>query len=259
MVSTSVTEAPEFTRVAPAESRHFWFRARTRLVLDVIARHAQPKPDDRLLEVGCGPGHLLSRLEQTYPRSHVVGTDLYREGLNIARGRCRSPLVHADLLQLPFAAPFRLIGLFDVLEHLDDDRAAIETLSTHLAPGGVLVVTVPARPDLWSYFDVASRHRRRYTERQLVELLRTSGYEVAYVSYFMAALVPWVWLYRRLVRRHGPSGAAPALVLAQEEMRIIPIINSLLYVALRLEHLILATGVRLPVGTSLVAVARRPA
>jgi SAM-dependent methyltransferase len=257
MIEASTNEAPEFSRVAPVENRHFWFRARARLLLDLIQRYAPPEPGDHLLEVGCGPGHLLSRLERSFPGAFVVGTDLYRQGLRIAHERCHSPVIQADLFRLPFSAQFQLIGLFDVLEHLDDDRAALETLRSHLAPGGTLIVTVPAGPSLWSYFDVASRHRRRYTERQLRDLLGTTGYELAFSTYFMSALVPWIWLYRRVVRGRGPSKPALALVLAQDEMRIIPVLNDLLYAALRLEQWALAAGLRLPKGTSLAAVARR--
>ena len=143
-----------FAPLAAIEDRHFWFRARNRTLAALLARLTAPLADGyRVLEVGCGTGNVLRVLEQTCRRGLVVGMDLYGEGLTFARGRTHCPLVRGDMSHPPFEARFDLIGLFDVLEHLADDRRVLRDVRAMLAPGGRLVLTVPAHPELWSYFD----------------------------------------------------------------------------------------------------------
>jgi SAM-dependent methyltransferase len=244
-----------FAPLAAVENRHFWFRARNRAIAAVAGRLSAALPDGyRVLEAGCGTGNVLRVLEQVCRRGLVVGMDLFAEGLAFARGRVRCPLVRADLAAPPFADRFHLIGLFDVLEHLEDDRAALRDLYRLLAPGGRLILTVPAHPALWSYFDEESGHRRRYRAEELREKLAAAGYAVEYLTPYMAVLLPLLWLGRRLA---GRLGGASSRERAARDLRVTPGANGVLYGLLGLEAGRLARLRELPFGASFLVVAAK--
>jgi SAM-dependent methyltransferase len=243
-----------------AEKRHFWFRARGivlgRLVGQLVRDLA---PGYRVLEVGCGNGHVLRILERVCVGGTVTGMDLSAQRLDFARSRTNCALRQGDLHQLPRGETFDLIGMFDVLEHVADDVGAVRTLSQVLTPNGRLVLTVPAHRSLWSYADTHAGHYRRYQVRQLEEVLTAGGLKVQYCTQFMAALFPLMWLGRRLSALWGGPQAGeqgePELFL--RELRIVPIVNGVLRRLLECEAPLIARRRRLPLGTSLLALARR--
>ena len=153
-----------FDQLTRIEDEHFWFRARNHLIFS-LARKISPWliNCNRVLEVGCGTGHVLRVLEKACPQSLVVGLELWPEGLRHARRRSNAALVQADIRNLPFGKPFGMVGMFDVLEHIPDDRETLAAVWRCLAPGGRLLLTVPAHQYLWSYFDEAAKHCRRYS------------------------------------------------------------------------------------------------
>jgi SAM-dependent methyltransferase len=250
-----------FPPLFAVEDRHFWFRARCRVVATLAAQVvAGLAPGYRVLEVGCGTGNVLRALVEACGSGRVVGIDLFHEGLRYARGRSTAALVQGDLHRPPFAAPFDLVGMFDVLEHLPDDERVLHQLAELVKPDGALLLTVPAHPSLWSYFDVASRHLRRYTTRGLTATLGAAGYRVEYLTEYMSLLFPAAWLGRRLVGwRHGrpAASAEQSRELAHGELRVIPVVNGLLGSLLAPEAPLIARRWRLPLGTSLLALARR--
>jgi SAM-dependent methyltransferase len=161
----------------------------------------------------------------------------------------------------PFGPAFHLVGLFDVLEHLDDDVGVLRDLRRLLAAGGRLLLTVPADPALWSYFDEASHHRRRYTPATLRAALAAAGFRVDYLTPFMAALYPLVWLGRRWqgrqkVERGAPPDPDENFRLAMREVRVVPGVNGLLTTVLAAEAGLVARRRVLPFGTSIAVVAR---
>ena len=255
-------EVPEhgydFASLLAVEDRHFWFRARNRVISKLASQIVGGLPPGyRVLEVGCGNGNVLRHLEKACSRGTVVGMDLFPEGLEMAHRRACSALVQFDAGQLHFAPGFQLIGLFDVLEHLHDDRRTLADLLPMLAPGGALLLTVPAHAWLWSYFDEASQHVQRYELPELKGKLEEAGYRVEYASEYMTSIVPLMWCQRRLARFLGGS-RRNVQELAQQDLRIVPVLNELLAFLLFLEARVVARRRRLPVGASLVAVARRP-
>jgi SAM-dependent methyltransferase len=236
------------------EDRHFWFRARNRMISALAAEVVRElSPGFRVLEVGCGNGNVLRFLEQACPPGTVVGMDYFAEGLRLARKRCGCPLVQADLARPPFGEDFHAIGIFDVLEHLPEDVTVLRHLWRMLRPGGALLLTVPANPSLWSDFDEASGHCRRYEEEELGRKLREAGFEVLHLTPYMASIFPLVWLSRR---RPEHADLAEAV---RRELRIVPVMNDMLSFLLEQESRWVARRRRLPFGTSLVAIARKAA
>lgn len=251
-----------FSKLARVEDEHFWFRTRN-LVISTLAKQLTQEwtAGYRVLEVGCGTGNVLRELERTCADGVVVGMDLFAEGLAFARRRTHCALVQADLEQPGFGLPFDLIGAFDVIEHLPDDRRILRCIHTMLRPGGKLLLTVPAHGSLWSYFDEVSHHCRRYEPDDLRSKLEESGYEVEYLSEFMTSIFPLMWLVRRLrpLRRKGleSNSREGDLDLTLQELRIVPVVNEFLSFVLRLEAKLIARRHVLPFGASLAAIARR--
>jgi SAM-dependent methyltransferase len=182
--------------------------------------------------------------------------DLFAEALRHARQRSSSLLVQANVSALPFRPGFQLIGLFDVLEHLPEDRRVLSDLRALLAPGGKLLLTVPAHRSLWSYFDEAAHHCRRYEAAELHRKLDGAGYHVEYLTHYMTSIYPLVWGWRRLTaldRGRTKTGERDP-DLARRELRIVPALNQCLQLLLGQETRFIARRWTLPIGTSLLAV-----
>lgn len=262
-VPTEDTYDPAFfDALAAAEDRHFWFRSRNEVIAGVVRRVvAGLPPGYRVLEIGCGTGNTLRVLESVCTTGRVAGCDLFAEGLRVARRRVRCPLLQADIHRMPLRPGFQVIGLFDVLEHMPDDRRVLDEIAGLLAPGGRLVMTVPAHMSLWSFFDEAGHHFRRYEVPELTDRLTGAGLFPEQVTEYMAALQPLMWLSRRLTAWRSPprpDAHADKLKLALAELKVVPGLNGLLHGLLGLEAPLLAKGRRLRNGTSILAVARRP-
>ncbi|MGO4881332.1 MAG: class I SAM-dependent methyltransferase [Bryobacteraceae bacterium] len=244
-----------FAALYAVEDRHFWFRARNRIIAKLAAQAAAKfGADCRVLEIGCGNGNVLHVLERVCPGG-AIGMDLYAEGLAYARQRCRCPLLQADLARAPFSTTFHMIGMFDVLEHIADDHSALRAVHNMLEPHGKLLLTVPAQPSLWSAFDEQSGHFRRYEKEGLAYTLQECGYKIVYLTGYFAAIYPLLWLSRQLSRNHSPKDGPHAAVT--RELRMVPVLNGLLWLALLPESWWIGRGRRLPLGTSLLAVAER--
>lgn len=232
-----------------SEDRHYWAAERRALVLDCVRRFARPPLN--FLDIGCGNGTLLKDIEDTFPGSHALGVDGYIESL--IHCRQRSPTVALRLQDIAqerwpeFDRTYDVVTLLDVLEHLDDPAAVLAQARRILAPGGVLIASVPAHPFLWSARDVFLGHRRRYTRATLLELLRQSGFDVVHTSHLFSYLWLPALLHRRLGGRDGQR-------LEQRELRLPPI-NGPLAALGRLEAK-LSLALPLPFGTSIYAVAR---
>ncbi|HWZ83194.1 MAG TPA: methyltransferase domain-containing protein [Terriglobales bacterium] len=247
-----------FEQLSRIEDRHFWFRSRNRLILELV-RHFSSSSElcNLVLEVGCGTGNVLRVLEKACPNSMVVGLELWFEGLKHARNRSGAALVQADIRNLPFRKQFDLVGMFDVLEHIPEDEATLRLAHGALRPGGQLLLTVPAHPSLWSYFDEAAHHCRRYSQEDLRSKLESAGFEVRFLTEFMASILPIVWTYRKLNTLRRKPGSTQQL--ASDEFRLVPVVNGILTGMLYLEAQWVSRGHTLPAGTSLVVVARKAA
>jgi SAM-dependent methyltransferase len=240
-------DAARLDRIRALESWHFWFAGRDELLRRLLARHLGAPPRT-LLDIGCGTGRLAQSLLDDGHR--VVALDRLPASLEAARRGTRGvALLRADAGRLPLATgAFDAALLLDVLEHVDD-RAVLGGLARTLRPGGLLFLTVPAEPFLWSHRDDAAGHRRRYRRAGLAALLRESGFEPLELGPWQCALFPLVAATRLLGRR------GPRLRDAEERP---PRLANAAFAWINRREAMLPLG-SLPWGSTLAAVCRRAA
>ena len=243
-----------FATLREVEVRHFWFVGRCHVVRSALRRALPDLDSRRLFDVGCGSGGLLAFLARS--GLGVAGAcDVYRESLRIVRERLDVPLVLVDEGRpLPLGEGYDLLGMFDVLEHIDDDAGALRALRAALLPGGALILTVPAHQWLFDEMDELAFHRRRYDRRGLRRILEQSGFEVRLLSHFMSPVVPILLMVRSAGRvlRHRHS----RLERRRAEMEVVPVFNELMRGLLAVERAVMGLF-PLPFGSSIVAVALR--
>jgi len=241
-----------FAELAGLESRNFWFRARNRLILWALRRHAPELGE--FLEVGCGTGFVLQGIATAFPQARLVASEAETEGLRFAARRVpRAEFLQLDARRMPFEREFDAVGAFDVVEHIAEDETVLAQMYRALKPGGHLLLTVPQHPFLWSEYDVHAHHVRRYTRPELRQKLERAGYRVVKMTSFVSLLLPLMMLSRKTKK----AKAAEYDPLA--ELRIGSAANALLERVLDAERLLIRAGLTLPAGGSLLAVAQRPA
>jgi SAM-dependent methyltransferase len=242
-------DAALFDALAAVEPESFWFRARNRLIVSILRRHF---PDAAsMLELGCGTGFVLEALGAAFPGRRLVGSELYEEGLAVARARLPGvELVRADARALPWRDEFDVIGAFDVLEHVEEDEAVLREMHAAVRAGGGIVVLVPRHPRLWSAMDDVAHHVRRYRRRELVAKVRAAGFHVERATSFVSTLLP-AMVASRVARRLSPRPYDPVAELNPGAL------NGVFERMLDGERRLIERGVSLPAGGSLLVVARR--
>ncbi len=221
---------------------HFWPRARARIIASELDRLALPRAA-RILDVGCGDGLYFPLLER-YGEVTGIETDrslIAPDNPRLARIRAE-PLEHSRWNE----QRFDLITALDVIEHIEDDRAALARMAHLLAPGGRILLTVPAFPSLWDRHDEINCHFRRYTRSSLRHIV-PDRLALCSLRYLFPSLYLPKWLVARLNRgkagivQHQPPGPwlnrlAEAWLVAEDRLlrRLgVPFGSSLLAV---LEH-----------------------
>jgi SAM-dependent methyltransferase len=177
-----------YDQMAELDERHWWYRARREVLAALISRLARPPAGARILEIGCGTGHNLPMLSAF---GEVDALELDEEARAYAKKRLGREVMSAPLPELAGVPDgYDLIGAFDVIEHIDDDRAAVASIATKLKPGGKFVMTVPAHTWMWSAHDVVNHHKRRYSKSSLKALIHGSPLRLESVGYFNSLLFP---------------------------------------------------------------------
>lgn len=228
------------------EDTHWWHRAKRRFVLMLIRRFATRR-HPRILDVGCGTGKNIEVWSCVGP---TAGID--REPRAIAYCRKRG-IAHVRRGKAERTGLLRssvdVVTMLDVLEHTDDTLALAE-IARILSEHGILIVTVPAYPWLWSTWDVVLHHRRRYIKKELCRRLSAQGLRILYVSH-MFSFLPIPGMLIRLMKSRLPKDRYGS------DFRLnCPIVNHILYVLCVLEQYVMKS-VPLPFGTSIVCVAQK--
>lgn len=188
---------PEFYRRYPLyEQSHWWFRGRRRIIDAILKRSLGPfGPCLRLiLDAGCGRGSMFPVLRQF---GFPIGVEESWEALRDPDGQMFGKTVQGSVEALPFSdRTFYLVTALDVLEHLENDAAALNEFNRLCTDDGFLLLTVPAFRFLWGPQDEISHHRRRYTAKDLGNMVEASGFSVVRLTYFNTFLFPFIALVR---------------------------------------------------------------
>jgi SAM-dependent methyltransferase len=246
-----------YERLVEFEDKHFWFRSRNRILIRIFRKYLRTPDRPRILEIGCGTGCVLSglKLENLYELS---GAELLLNGLVVAKRHLPDiEFVQLDARNLPYVGEFEAIGAFDVLEHIEEDCEVIRSVYRALAPGGLFVITVPQHQWLWSQVDDYARHKRRYSRKELVSKLRDEGFAVEYCSSFVFFLLPLMLLSRLSKRTRPNNELSPQSDALDNELSLSRPLNALLEAIMKIDELFVSAGISLPVGGSLLIVAKR--
>ncbi|MCK5524717.1 MAG: class I SAM-dependent methyltransferase [Thiomargarita sp.] len=235
-----------YPQMAALEKKHWWFSAR-RTIIEHLLKKLNLPAQAKIFEAGCGTGGNLSLLSQY---GQVYAMELNDTAREFARQNTEAKIWAGSLPdEIPFEKEqFDLIVLFDVLEHLEKDSQALESLRTYLKPSGYLFITVPALPLLWSEHDERHHHYRRYLKKELRQLVKNAGFKVTLASYFNCLLFPMV-LAARYLHRFSKKTHDDLTLPA-------PWLNGLLKTIFASERYLLNV-MSLPIGVSLILLARK--
>jgi SAM-dependent methyltransferase len=244
-------EQAEYELMAAVEDRMWWYHGLHALAADrfAAARHAMPAASLPALDGGCGTGGLLARLAHRVPDATLVGIEYFAGAAATARSKSGRGVAVGSVNALPFRdGAFGAVFSMDVLCHraVDEPRALAEAHRC-LAPGGVLIVNLPAYRWLLSSHDERVHNVRRYTRGEVIEMLGRAGFARVWASYWNTLLFPIMVLKRKLL-----GGEA-------SDVRPFPApLEALFRSVLAVERAWLGRGLKFPFGGSILAVAVKP-
>lgn len=239
-----------FSALARLEDGSFWFRSRNKLILWALSKYC---PDfQSLLEIGCGTGYVLSGIAKTYANANLYGSEIFTKGLGFAAARVpTASLVQMDARRLPYIDEFDVIGAFDVLEHIEEDQQVLAQMHAALKPGGIILITVPQHPWLWSATDNRACHIRRYTETDIRRKIEMAGFRIMRSTSFITILLPVMMISRLRKRKIALDENDRA------ELEIKPWLNSIFIALLSIEMACIKMGFSLPLGGSRLVIAKK--
>ncbi len=243
---------------AAGEGTHPIDVASRRRARAALRRHLRVASSEAvLLEAGCSSGYLLPELQQDWPDSLVIGSDFIEAPLQrLAAKLPHLPLLRFDLVKCPLpSASVDAVVLLNVLEHIEDDGAALAQVFRILKPGGLAVIEVPAGPELYDAYDKHLQHFRRYRLRDLCGLLEARGFDIVDRSHLGCFVYPGFAFVKRRNQRLLDAQADEQEQLVQRNIRASGT-GGVLSAAMMAEAW-LGRWVRYPVGIRCVVTARK--
>ncbi len=232
-----------YDRMAEHDATHWWYRARRDVLASLIRRKIELPRVARILEIGCGTGHNLAMLSAF---GDVDAIEIDDHSRAIASKRLGRDIGASPLPELIGVADqsYDMIAILDVLEHVEDDDAALKAIAQRLRVGGTILITVPQFPWMWSGHDVANHHFRRYTKATLRAAISEADLKLTMLQSFNSLLFPLAAADRIVARITGRTGSDDALPPAP--------VNTLFEKIFGLERYLVGR-VPMPPGVSLVA------
>lgn len=225
---------------------HFWMKWRTILLDRMIA--GEGVGSGRGLDVGCGQGMLFRELEARHPVT-IDGCDLNAVALEQAVPG-RGTIYQYDIFDFhrDLVGAYDFAMLIDVIEHIEDDAAFLAATARHVKPGGVILLNVPALPQLYSPYDRAAGHLRRYSAPMLRDAIERAGLIPEKVSYWGFSMIPLLAVRKLLMKLTSEED-----IIRRGIQPVHPLVNWALGLMRTLE---LGVGYHWPIGSSLTAIAR---
>lgn len=233
----------------------FWVSSRNRLFKSLVLRNLSPTGKTKLLEIGCGTGDFIQQIVENQ-NLEITGSEIYLKGLQYAKKNLPGvDFVQFDVTKGKIGEQFDMITAFDVIEHIDNDVAAISNINEMLNKDGVLIVSVPQHMFLWGKLDEIVKHKRRYSKKELVTRLKENGFDISYATSFLFVLFPLMLVSRMFDKGRDQSQSAE---VALEKRVIFPnAVNWIFDLFMRIDEALIRLGISLPFGGTLVVVARK--
>jgi SAM-dependent methyltransferase len=240
-------ERAEYELMNAVEDRMWWYRGAHANALALYSAHRGDRPPAGLtLDAGCGTGGLLAKLAAA-DVPPACGIDYAERATELARVKSGRPVVVGTVNALPFRdESMAAIFSMDVLCHRAADQAiALREAHRCLAPGGALVINLPAYQWMLSIHDERVHNARRFTRREVIGLVRAAGFPEVRASYWNTVLFPLMLLHRKLLPMSGKS-----------DVQLYPApIEATFRGILGFERALMRLGILLPFGGSIIAVA----
>jgi SAM-dependent methyltransferase len=235
-----------------AQATHFWFHGFRQFVAPALRDLADGRRDLRLVDCGCGVGQNIALLE---PYGSAIGFDLMAGGVAAAARASGRPVVRADVVNIPFPSDaFDIATSFDVLQCVEADQSAIREMARIVRPGGAVVLTLAALDILRGDHAEVWREVRRYTPASARRLVAAAGLRTERVDFLFASLFPLMLGVRSAQRLMRPfRGLRPDTDIAVPAGPINTVLTWLVH-----REAALARRVPMPIGSSLLVVARKP-
>lgn len=232
----------------------WWWEVGRRALARRLLEHYGPRVENgrrpRILEIGCGSGALLHDLQSN---NTVYGMDVADAALKICRERGLDCVSMGDVTALPYVdSSFDTVIAVDVLEHIDDEAAAVREINRVLKPGATLIATVPAFQMLWSRRDVDHHHKRRYRVGEIRARLREGGFKVLKATYVNLP----VFFPLFLMIKTGQLSADQTTSVSRDFGIVPGPVNALLARLMEAEARI-TPHINLPFGSSIACVGRK--
>ncbi len=233
----------------------FWVRSRNRLLKSIVNDHLELTGKTKFLEIGCGTGDFIRQIVEI-GNLEITGSEIYLKGLLYAKKNLPNiDFIQFDITQGVIGEEFDLIVAFDVIEHIENDVAAISNIHRMLRKGGNLIVTVPQHMFLWGALDEIVKHKRRYSRRELLTKLQENGFDISYATSFLFVLFPLMLIYRMFDK--GRVQLKSDEVELEKRVKFSNVLNSVFDLFMRVDEALIRLGISLPFGGTLVVVARK--
>ncbi|MFY8160822.1 MAG: class I SAM-dependent methyltransferase [Candidatus Kapaibacteriota bacterium] len=243
------------------ESNYFWFLSRNAIVYNAFKKicnlniennkNSNNLKQTNVLDIGCGTGGFASMLDQNGYNVHCLDTEPI--ALEYCKKRGLTNLYNCYINELKSKIDKNLVFdtafALDVIEHIEDDKAAIKDIYDLLPQNGYFVTTVPAYQWLWSEHDKIHMHYRRYTKNEYVELLKSQGFHIKYDSYFNTLLFPAVVAKRFLDKLTNKKSTDPVDKVSESMNKLLRNIFD--------KELSLIPNIKLPFGLSIIVIAQK--
>ena len=256
-VANAYTDYPDsgFELTDKEGDSSFWVSSRNRLFKNIVSSQQEPTGKTKLLEIGCGTGGFIQKIVEN-SKLEITGSEIYLKGLLFAKKNIPTvDFIQFDITQGVVGEKFDLIVAFDVIEHIENDSAALFNINKMLNKGGRVVISVPQYMFLWSKLDEIVKHKRRYSKKELVTKLRENGFEISYSTSFVFVLFPLMLVSRVFDKARKQS--QPDEKELEKRVKFSPMFNWVFDHLMRIDEFLIRLGISLPFGGTLVVVASK--
>lgn len=233
----------------------FWVSARTRLFKGLVKKNLPASQRAKFLEIGCGTGDFIKHLRDD-TKLEITGSEVYLKGLVYAKkNQPDVEFIQFDITKGQIGREFDMIVAFDVIEHIDEDMAALSNINRMLRDDGVAIISVPQHMFLWGPLDKIVKHKRRYSRSELKRKMQANGFKVRYTTSFVFFLFP-LMLVARLTDKKRNNADSDRSALSKR-VQFPSVLNRLMGLFMRVDEFLVKLGISLPYGGTLIMVAEK--